>query len=439
MQVIDQPVHPAVNVPEGIRRTDSAGDIVEYELESNGLRILLLQQRAAPVATVMVTYHVGSRNETAGLTGATHFLEHLMFKGTPRFNSKDGTSIFNVLQRLGARVNATTWYDRTNYYEMLPKEHLSVAIEIEADRMRNALIDPADVASERTVILNEMDRGENEPTSVLYHEVWSAAFRSHPYHHPTIGWRSDVENVTAEGLRHFYDTFYWPNNATVSVIGDFEVEDVLAKLREAFGDIPRSENEIDLSVTREEEQRGERRVVIEQPGELGTVMVAYKMPSALERETDALDVLSQVLTSGKDSRMFRSLTDQSLTTTVYSTPSRLRDPGLFYVLAFLAPEASHQDVEEKILAEIRRVIDEGVEDREVDRARRQLAASVAFARDGSFSVASQLNEAIAAGDWRLFADYTDRLADVTPGDVQHAAEKFLTAGRRTVGWYTPTV
>jgi zinc protease len=214
---------------------------------------------------------------------------------------------------------------------------------------------------------------------------------------------------------------------------------VLTRIRDAFGGLSRSAEPIDLSVTREERQKGERRVTIEQPGELGTVMAAYKMPSALELTPMRWMSFPTVLTSGKDSRMFRSLTDQSLTTTVYSTPSRLRDPGLFYVLAFLAPEASHQDVEEKILAEIRRVIDEGVEDREVDRARRQLAASVAFARDGSFSVASQLNEAIAAGDWRLFADYTDRLADVTPGDVQHAAEKFLTAGRRTVGWYTPTV
>lgn len=438
MQITKHPVEPEVHMPDGIRRTDAAGGIQEFVLESNGLRMLLLQQRAAPVATIMVTYHVGSRNETAGLTGATHFLEHLMFKGTPRFNSKDGTSIFNVLQRLGARVNATTWYDRTNYYEMLPKEHLGIAIDIEADRMRNALIDPLDVESERTVILNEMDRGENEPTAVLYHEVWSAAFRSHPYHHPTIGWRSDVENVSADGLRHFYDTYYWPDNATVSVIGDFEVDDVLRKLQAAFGEIPRSPNEIDLSVTREEEQYGERRLVIEQPGELGTVMMAYKMPSALERDTDALDVLSHVLTSGKDSRMFRALTDKSLTTTIYSTGSRLRDPGLFYLLAFLAPDVSHQEVETRILAEIERVSEDGIEEREVNRAKRQLTASVAFARDGSFSVASQLNEAIAAGDWRLFAEYTDRVASVSSDDIQRAAETFLTAGRRTVGWYTPS-
>ena len=157
-----------------------------------------------------------------------------MFKGSEKFNKENGTSVFNVLQSVGAQMNATTWMDRTNYYEMLPSEHLGLAIEIEADRMRGARLAEDDMESERTVILNEFDRGENEPFRKLYHSVWSAAYQAHPYHHPTIGWRSDIENATNDGLRHFYNTYYWPNNATLSVIGDFQRGEALQLIVDHF-------------------------------------------------------------------------------------------------------------------------------------------------------------------------------------------------------------
>ena len=190
MQVIESETGIPRDLPEAFTYVESSGGIEAYRMKSNDLQVLLLPEAAAPVVTFMITYRVGSRNESTGLTGATHFLEHLMFKGTERFNKEKGATIFNVLQRVGAQVNATTWLDRTNYYELLPKEHLALAIEIEADRMRGARISEEDIESERTVILNEFDRGENEPIRKLYHAVWSAAFVAHPYHHPTIGWRT---------------------------------------------------------------------------------------------------------------------------------------------------------------------------------------------------------------------------------------------------------
>src|SRR5690606_25302529 len=150
-----------------------------------------------------------------------------MFKGTERFNRERGTSVFQVLQRVGGQINATTWYDRTNYYELLPVEHLPLAVEIEADRMRGARVSEADLASERTVVLNELDRGENEPLRKLLHAVFATAFFAHPYGHPVIGWRSDVETVTAADLRHFYDTYYWPAHATVSVLGQIDRAEAL--------------------------------------------------------------------------------------------------------------------------------------------------------------------------------------------------------------------
>lgn len=426
------------NIPDAFTFEESSGGIRSYRLRENGLQVLLLQEAAAPVATFMVTYHVGSRNEQTGLTGATHILEHLMFKGTERFNKKKGTSIFNTLQRYGARVNASTWFDRTNYYELLPKEHLSLAIEVEADRMRGALIDEEDLESERTVILNEYDRGQNDPMRNLYHAVWSTAYVAHPYHHPTIGWRSDIEEVTTDGLRHFYDTYYWPNNATVSVIGDFETDQVLEEVLEHFGTIDASPETIPEMKTREPPQRGERRVVVRQAGQLGTVMVAFKSPRGLHEDADALDILSMVIGNGKNSRLYRRLTDAGLTTNLSASESRLRDPGLFYVFAGLAPERSHAEVEGAILEVLEEIKAEGVTEDEVQRAKNQLTAMEKFGRDGSFSIAQQLNEAIAAGDWRLYTTYMDRIERVTPEDVQRVARDYLSANRRTIGHYVPS-
>ena len=425
------------NLSEIFHFEEESAGIRSYRHRANGLHVLLLNESAAPVVTFMVTYHVGSRNETAGLTGATHFLEHLMFKGTKRFNKKTGTSVFNLLQRVGAEVNATTWFDRTNYYELLPKEHLSLAIDVEADRMRGALVEPEALESERTVILNELDRGENEPTRKLYHAVWSAAFVAHPYHHPTIGWRSDVEHVTTEGLRHFYDTYYWPSNATVSVIGDFDPAEALQLIDDHFGGIAGAPDSVPRALTSEPRQQGERRVIIRQAGQLGAVMIAYKSPTGLDTDTDALDVLSVVLTSGKSSRLFRRLTDQGLTTHLYGGPSRLRDPGMMYLFAMLAPGSTHEDVERAVYEEIESVKQDGITEAELQRAKNQRKAQEAFGRDGSFAIAAQLNEAIAAGDWKLYTTLRERIERVSRDDVQRVAREYLVEDRRTVGHYVP--
>lgn len=427
-----------VDIPAAFKFEEESGGIESYRLEENGLQVLLLPMPVAPVATFMVTYRVGSRNEVSGHTGATHLLEHLMFKGTERFNREKDTSIFNVLQRVGARINASTWYDRTNYYELLPKEHLPLAIDIEADRMRNALVSEKDLASERTVVLNEFDRGENDPMRKLYHSVWSSAFVAHPYHHPTIGWRSDIENVTADQLRHYYDTYYWPNNATVSVIGDLDRKEVLEEIHKRFGSIPSSPDPIPEVKTAEPPQQGERRTVIRQAGQLGAVMLAFKSPNAVEKDTDALDVLSNVLASGKNCRLFERLTDKGLTTDLYSSASRHHDPGLFLVFAALAPEATHEEVEQILMEELQRIKEKGITEAELERAVNQRVADEAFGRDGPYAVAAQLNEAIAAGDWRLYTNYLDRIRQVTREDVQQAAQTYCVSDAQTTGYYVPT-
>ena len=424
-------------VLEHFRKVDEMDGIEHYELTENGLNILLLQQHVAPVVAFMITYHVGSRNESTGLTGATHFLEHLMFKGTERFNKEKGTSVFNVLQRVGAQMNATTWFDRTNYYEMLPNEHLELAIEIEADRMRGARLSTEDLESERTVILNEFDRGENEPIRKLYQSVWSSAFIAHPYHHPTIGWRSDIEGVSENGLRHFYNTYYWPNNATISIIGDFDIVQTLEMVHAHFGAISRSEHEIPEVVVREPEQKGERRVKVKQVGELGALMLAFKVPPGLHPDTDILDVLAVVLATGKKSRLFAGVTDKGITTHVFASGSRFKDPGLFAVYGFLSPESSHQEAEEAILDVLQDIKENGIDDAEFARAVNLLKSQAAYERDGPFAIASQLNEAIAAGDWKLYAQFLNRIEDIDMRAVQRVAQQYLNEDTCTIGWYVP--
>ena len=427
----------------------ASGGVEAYRHKRNGMLALLLDEAAAPVVAFQVTYRVGSRNEGAGLTGATHLLEHLMFKGTERFNRERGTSVFQTLQAVGGQINATTWYDRTNYYALLPSEHLELAVEVEADRMRGARVRDEDLASERTVVLNELDRGENEALRKLLHAVYATAFQAHPYGHPVIGWRSDVETVTAAGLRHFYDTYYWPRNAVASVVGQFDRAEALGLLDRHFGDIPAGPDESEAApeplvhrpaqdaVTREPEQRGERRVIVRQAGELGAVILAYKAPAGLDPDADALDVLVQALSAGKSSRLYRRLTDRSLTTSASAFFPRLRDPGLFAVYGTLAPDVTPETVEAELRAVLREVAADGLTAEEIERGRRQVVADEAFGRDGPYAVVSQLNEAIAVGDWTLFSEFRGRIEAVTAEAVRAAAARLVHDDRLTVGWYVP--
>ncbi len=429
---------PPRDIPAAFELQEASDGIECYRLTENELRVLLLPQDGAPVATSMVTYHVGSRNERTGHTGATHMLEHLMFKGTERYHKRKGTSIFETLQAVGAKVNASTWLDRTNYFEMLPTEHLPLALDIEADRMRGALIDSEDVEDERTVILNERDRNQNDAVSRLFDEVWGAAFVAHPYHHPTIGWKSDIERITPDGLRKYYDTFYWPNNATLSIVGQFDRTAVLAEVADHFGSIDAAPHEIPQVTTEEPEQSGPRRVTVRQDGQLGAILMGFKSPPALDEDSDVLDVLARILASGKGSRLYRRCTDQGLTSDVFGINFRLRDPGLFSVFAYLTPDQDHQTVEDAIEETIEDVQENGVTQEELDRARSQLHAQIAFDRDGPMRVASQLNEALAAGDWKLYTQYLDRLDDITVEDVQRVARQYLRAETSTIGRYVPT-
>src|SRR5580700_9929626 len=252
------PPVPAAQGSVGFSHIKSLGGIDEYRLDSNGLSVLLVPDHSAPVVTFEVTYQVGSRNEVTGTTGATHILEHMMFKGSDAFNDAKGNSVKQYLEHVGGQFNASTSFDRTNYFATIGRESLEGYIAIEADRMRHLWLREADRQSEMTVVRNEYERGKNDPDSVLMEEVTAAAYLALPYHHPTIGWKSDIEHVPIAKLREFYDTFYWPNNATVTVIGDLEPAATLSLIKKYYGVYPHSPAPIPAIYTEEPPQNGER-------------------------------------------------------------------------------------------------------------------------------------------------------------------------------------
>ncbi|MGZ5020073.1 MAG: M16 family metallopeptidase [Chthoniobacterales bacterium] len=415
----------------------TVGPISEYRLDSNGLQVLLLPEHSSPTLTFMVTYRVGSRNEVIGTTGATHLLEHLMFKGSPKFNDEKGTSVKQFLERVGGIYNASTWNDRTNYFANIASENLDGYMAIEADRMRNLWLRESDRKPEMTVVRNEFEIGENEPPQALEKELYAAAYVAHPYHHPTIGWRSDIEKVPIEKLKEFYDTFYWPDNATATIIGDFDPATALGLVKKYYGAFPKAPKPIPAVYTEEPDQTAARRVAVKRAGELGVVAVAFKGPAGTDADQAAISVLDNILTSGKNSRFYRALTDKNLTTSVHMDSGFFHDPSLDIIYASLAPGITHEQVEKIVLDELGRVKKEGVTDAEVAAAIAQSLAAAAYERDGSFAIASVLNEFIAAGDWTLYVNRDELLKKVRPADVQRVANKYFLEDKKTTGWFIP--
>ena len=428
---------PAAQAFPGFTHIKSLGGIDEYRLDSNGLSVLLVPDHSAPVVTFQVTYRVGSRNEVTGTTGATHILEHMMFKGSDAFNDAKGNSIKQLLERVGGQFNANTSFDRTNYFATIGRESLEGYIAIEADRMRHLWLHESDRQSEMTVVRNEYERGKNDPENVLMEEVTAAAYVALPYHHPVIGWKSDIEHVPIAKLRDFYDTFYWPNNATVTVVGDIEPEAVLGLIKKYYGVYSHSPAPIPDIYTEEPPQSGERRVLIRRPGELGTVIVAHKVPNGRDADQAPLEMLDAILGSGKNARLYRALVDQGLALHAEAGTDLLRDLSLHSVYAALTPGTSHEQAEKTLLSEIAKIKTDGVTEAEVGRVKQQYIAEDAYKRDGTAGVASELAEWIGVGDWTLYVTFPQSVQQVTAKDVQRVAKKYLAVDQSTTGWFVP--
>jgi zinc protease len=287
------------------------------------------------------------------------------------------------------------------------------------------------------VVRNEYERGKNDPENILMEEVAAAAYVALPYHHPTIGWKSDIEHVPIAKLREFYDTFYWPNNAVVTVVGDIEAEPVLGLIKKYYGVYPRSPAPIPAMYTEEPAQTGERRVMVKRPGELGTLIVAHKVPNGRDSDQAPLEMLDAILSSGKNARLYRALVDQGLALSAGAGTDPRHDLSLHTLYAALTPGTGHDQVEKALLAEINKIKTSGVTPAEVATVKQQFIAEDAYKRDGTAAVASELSEWIGVGDWTLYVTFPQKVLQVTPADVQRVAKQYFGADQSTTGWFVP--
>ncbi len=409
----------------------------------NGLTVILKENHNAPVATFSCWYRVGSRQEKPGYTGISHWVEHMLFKGTPKF---PGRSADRMISREGGVWNGGTWLDFTYYYETLPIKKFDLALELEAERMINAQFRKSEVEFERTVIISEKQGGENSPTNLLSDEVTAAAFKIHGYGHETIGELCDLQSMTRDDLYARYRTYYTPRNAVVVAVGAFKTQAALKKIKRAFGSIEPGPKLPKPTIV-EPAQRGERSVTVEGPGTTTYVELAYHAPAANDPDFHALITLDAILagasslggggTSNASSRLYKALVDTQLAADVGSSIIPTVDPFLFGLSATVRNGHTAAEVIAALGAEIDRMTNEPVKAAELHKAIKQAKAQFAF---GSESVTNQgfwygWSEVFA--DYTWFENYLDRLAAVTIEDVQRVAQKYLRRANRTAGTYMP--
>ncbi len=406
---------------------------VQETVLPNGLTLLVKEVRNAPVVSFSVWYRAGSRNEHTGITGVSHLLEHMLFKGTKQYRLGE---IPRTLFLNGASFNASTYYDWTNYYATIAADRLDLAVQIEADRMVNSRVDKADLDAEMTVVRSELEGGENSPGRLLWQAVTSTAFQAHPYRWPVIGWRSDVENMGHEAMLRYYRTHYGPNNAVAVVVGDVTAAEALRIVQKHFGPI-KSIPKPPAVHTVEPPQRGERRVIVRRAGSLPQALIAWKVPDGLHPDGYALDVLAGVLGEGRTSRLYQALVEKGVASRVDAGSPSLRDPSLFYVSATARPGVTAERLEAALLEEVERVTASPVAAEELVRAQRRAEAAFVFQMNSVTAQARQLGSWAMIGDWRYLETYLDRLNALTPADVHAVARRYFVADARTVGQFVP--
>jgi zinc protease len=417
--------------------TANAEEVKEYRLD-NGLKVLIIEGHKAPVATFQVWYRVGSRNEPAGKSGLSHLLEHMMFKGT----SERGPSVLSrIVQKNGGIDNAYTTKDYTAYFELLSSDRISLSIDLESDRMQNLSIDPKEVISERSVVMEERRlRYEDDPQNSLFEEVVAAAFKVHPYHRPVIGWMSDIGSIERKNLYSYYKTYYSPDNAVIIIVGDVHAEKIIKKVKELFGDIPAAESPQRGITSIEPEQKGERRVLLKREAELPYIITAYHVPSFPHEDSYAIDVLSMILSGGKSSRLYQSLVyDQKIALSASADYSGFnKDPYLFFFSATAAPGININEVEKALYAQIEKISTDLPSEREIQKAKNQIESSFIMGQDSIYLQAMKYGIFEMLGDWRLIERYLEGIRNVNAEDIVKVARTYLTENNRTVGILIPT-
>ena len=415
----------------------------------NGLTVLVAEVHTAPLASVWCWYKVGSKDEVTGLTGVSHWVEHMNFKGTtniPRDQVK------GIIEKFGGSWNGYTWIDQTTYMETASTAGLDRMLFVEAERMANCIYDPDDCESERTVIISELQGGENDPDTLLEQEVIAAAYKVHPYRHPTIGWLSDLQTMTRDDLYQYYRRNYVPNNATVVVVGDVDTADVLQRVEKQFGSIPAGPALRRVSVV-EPEQLGERRIEVSREGTTAYLKLAYHAPAVGDRDFFPMLVLDAILTGAKginlwssfrtpppqrSARLYRALVERRLASAVGAGLLPTEHPFLYLISATAMDGVSLRAVESAATAALDDVARVGITEREIVKAKNQLRARLVFENDSVTNLGHQLGYFQTVANLDLYQDAPNRIAAVTQDQVESVAKKYLRTDRRTVGWFTPT-
>ena len=413
-----------------------ASEVKEYRLD-NGLKVLIIEEHKAPVATFQIWYRVGSRDDPEGRSGLGHLLEHMMFKGTHKY----GPQVFSrIVQRNGGISNAYITKDYTVYFQSFPSNRVTLSIDFEADRMQNLTIDPKETLSERSVVMEERRLiYEDNPRNSLFEEVVAAAFKVHPYQRPIVGWMSDLNSIERDDLYNHYRTYYTPDNATIIIVGNVKADEMVGKIKRSFGDIPPGSLRKNLSPS-EPEQRGERRVFLKRKAELPYILMAYHTPSFPHEDSYALDVLSLILSGGKSSRLYQSLVYEkriALNADAHYSGFNL-DPYLFFFAATALPGKDIKEVEDSLYAEIEKIKTELPSEREVQRAKNQIESSFIMGQDSIHMRAKKYGAFEMLGGWRLVDSYLEGIRKVTPEDIVRVAKKYLKEDNRTAGILIPT-
>jgi zinc protease len=421
-------------LPKGVQAVRSVEGINEYSLP-NGLQVLLVPDDSKPTTTVNLTYRVGSRHENYGETGMAHLLEHMLFKGTP--NTKEPKA---ELDRRGLAFNGSTSLDRTNYFASFAANdaNLKWYIEWEADSMVNSFVARKDLDTEMTVVRNEMERGENNPESMLFWRTMAVMFDWHNYGNSTIGARSDVENVDIPRLQAFYRLYYQPDNATLIVAGKFDPARVLTWIRDSFGKIPKPTRRLPVLYTLDPAQDGERSVTLRRSGGAPMLYAGYHVPAGTAADYAAVEVLSLILGDTPTGRLHKRLTAKQLAAETSAFPWDLKDPAVFLASAQLAPGQDVDKARAELITTIESFKSEPVTADELARAKVKWLNDWEQSFSNPETVGRALSESIALGDWRMFFLARDRVRDVALADVQRVAEQYFVPANRTLGVFVPT-
>ncbi|MCX8104387.1 MAG: insulinase family protein [Ignavibacterium album] len=406
-------------------------DVKSFTLK-NGMKFFVLEKNSIPNANMYLFFKVGSRNENIGITGISHFFEHMMFNGAKKYGPKE---FDRVMEANGGSNNAYTTENVTVYTDWFPKQSLEIIFDLESDRVANLNFDPKMIESERGVILSERSTGlENNPLEQLWQELQATAFVAHPYMWPVIGWESDIKNWTKEDLENYFHTYYAPNNCLVVISGDVKMDQVKSLAEKYFGHIPAGPKPREIH-TVEPEQTGERRLFVKRQVPTPYLMIAYHVPQTGSEDYYALELLNSILSEGPSSRLYQSIVEQQqLAVEVGTYYPNAFDPTLFYFYGICNEDVTASKLENAILYELDRIINEGVSEAELQKVKNQKLMEFYRTTETINGMSNTIGTyELFFGDYRKLFSAPDDYKKVTTDDIKRVAAKYFTKQNRTVG------